>query len=626
MAFYQTGGTAITYSWVDVIGNTLNTAKLFDATHFFITDSDANFTEVFGTGFTYNAGAVTGGTITGMERVVGSTTNGELVSFFSLDAATFWADTASQKFAAVFNGSDVFTLSQTQLIGSQGAYAIDGYGGGGTKTLSEADLTNDELFFVVSSGTSETLEDFSSTSFTSTFIQLSNINHFVGGSGTNIADYSHLTSGVVATIQGGAGTVNMGVNGTDQLTNIQILIGTTGSDVFYVDSGLNSRGGGGFDYLIELTAGVNLSYNTNFSGISEFVSNVGNNTVDFSDDADFAYLYGSTGNDTLTLGFGGGYVFGEGGSSNYIYGGSNATNLLVGGSGGSDLMFGGTGTASNFYYVDGNDQVYGAGAFNVVIELVAGVSAQLGSAEYMDVQEFVADGGTNVVTVVGTAFSYLYGGAGNDTLSTGSGGGYLFGEGGTNTLTGGGGLNVFVADGASGINTMNGGSGSNIYYIDANSAVHGAGTFNNVIELQQNASLTLNSLQIGTDVQQVILNGGTNSVDFHAAASTVYLYGGSGNDTLFGGTGNDFLYGGTGTNTFTFAAGWGQDTIEDWTAGTNSIIDLTGLSSLGVHSITDLTQTITSGNDVITSSHTGTNSITLLGVGSALTVGSFHFA
>ena len=55
------------------------------------------------------------------------------------------------------------------------------------------------------------------------------------------------------------------------------------------------------------------------------------------------------------------------------------------------------------------------------------------------------------------------------------------------------------------------------------------------------------------------------------------------------------------------------------------MIDLTALAGSGVHAITDLTQTIIGGNDVITSSHTGTNSITLLGVGSALTASSFHF-
>ena len=158
-------------------------------------------------------------------------------------------------------------------------------------------------------------------------------------------------------------------------------------------------------------------------------------------------------------------------------------------------MNGGAGSASNFYFVDGNDQVNGAGAFNTMIELVSGVTVQLGSAQYQHVQEFVANGGTNTVTVANTDadFIYLYGGAGNDTLTTGSGGGYLFGESGTNTLNGGGGTNVFVADSASGVDTMNGGTGSNLYYIDANSIVHGAGAFNNVIELQQNASLVLGS-------------------------------------------------------------------------------------------------------------------------------------
>jgi Ca2+-binding RTX toxin-like protein len=168
------------------------------------------------------------------------------------------------------------------------------------------------------------------------------------------------------------------------------------------------------------------------------------------DDPNFAYLFGSTGDDTMTLGSGGGYMFGEGGTNN-LNGGTDATNLLVGGDGGTDTMNGGFGTASNFYFVDGNDQVNGSGAFNTVIELVGGVTVQLDSAQYQDVQEFVANSGANTVTVANTDtdFTYLYGGAGNDTLTTGSGGGYLFGEGGTNVLTGGGGLNVFVANGAS---------------------------------------------------------------------------------------------------------------------------------------------------------------------------------
>jgi Ca2+-binding RTX toxin-like protein len=472
------------------------------------------------------------------------------------------------------------------------------------------------------------------TPFADSFTASTGNDEINGGPGANTIDYSGLTTpGLVAIVQGAGGTVNKGgASGTDTLANVQTIIdngtGRSNGDVFEVDAGENiTANSSNFNYLIELSAGVNLAYGTNFTGISEFVSNVGTNTVSFATDTGFAYVYGSTGNDTLTLGSGGGYLFGEGGT-NVLTGGANATNLFVGGDGGSDTMNGGTGGASNFYFVDGNDQVNGAGAFNAMVELVSGVTVQLGSAQYQDVQEFVAGGGTNAVTVASadSNFVYLYGGAGNDMLSTGSGGGYLFGEGGTNVLTGGGGLNVFVADGASGVDTMNGGSGSNVYFIDANSTVNGAGTFNTVVELQQNVSLAYGSSQLGSDIQEVVLNGGTNTADFSADPNAIYLYGGAGTDTLFGGSGNDFLYGGGGTNTFGFKTGWGMDTIMDWTAGTNNLIDLTALSGLGVHAVTDLTQTITGGNDVITSSHTGTNSITLMGVGAALTASSFHFA
>ncbi len=450
-----------------------------------------------------------------------------------------------------------------------------------------------------------------------------------GGTGTNTLDYSDWTTGgIIATIVAGHGTVNKGAgNGIDTLTSIQILNGSPQGDVFYVDSNETVAGGGGFDYLIELSAGVHLTYGTNFTGISEIVSNTGNNVIDATGDANEAFIYGSTGNDTLTLGSGGGFLFG-GGGFNILNGGANAANFLID-SGGINTMNGGSGTATNYYYVDGsNDTVHGAGAFNAMIELGASVTVQLGSAQYQDVQEFVADNGSNAVSLANTDtdFVYLYGGAGNDTLSTGAGGGYMIGEGGNNTLHGGAGLNVFVADGASGVDTMNGGSGNNVYFIDGLSTVHGAGTFNTVIELQQNVSLTLGGAQLGSDVEEVVLNGGNNTVDFHTATSPVYLYGGAGNDTLTGGSGGDFLSGGSGTNTFVFQTGWGRDTILDWTAGTNNQIDLTALASLGVHAVSDISQTITNGSDVIVSSHTGTNSITLTGVSSPLSASSFHFA
>lgn len=403
------------------------------------------------------------------------------------------------------------------------------------------------------------------------------------------------------------------------------ITGSAAGDVIYAKGVDTVSGGGGFDYLIELTPGVSLTYGGNFTGISEVITNVGNNIVDATGDTSQIFIYGSVGNDTLTLGSGGGFAFG-GGGSNVLNGGANAANFLVD-SGGTNVMNGGGGTATNFFYVNPGDTVNGAGAFNVMIELSNGVSISgLGTS---NVQEVILNGGTNTVTGAGSSnFLYLYGAAGDDTLTLGSGGGYLFGLGGNNTLNGGtGGTNVFIG-GSGGSDVMNGGTGTsnNVYYIDTLDTVHGAGAFNNVILLQQNVALTYGTGPLASNIQEVVLNGGTNSVDFSAANSTVYLYGASGNDTLKGGAGNDYLFGGAGANTFQFQIGWGVDSIQDWSAGTGNIIDMTALAALNIHSLGDITQTIVNGNDVITSALAGGNSITLVGVASALAAGNFHFA
>ena len=73
------------------------------------------------------------------------------------------------------------------------------------------------------------------------------------------------------------------------------------------------------------------------------------------------------------------------------------------------------------------------------------------------------------------------------------------------------------------------------------------------------SSLTLGSAQLGTNMQEVVLQrrhqlGGLPHCDELRSISTAA----AGDDTLFGGTGNDFLYGGAGTNTFKFASRLGQ--------------------------------------------------------------------
>ena len=64
-----------------------------------------------------------------------------------------------------------------------------------------------------------------------------------------------------------------GANGTDTLTGAQNMVdngtGRSNGDVFYVDAAETiTANSANFNYLIELTAGVNLAYGTNFTGIS----------------------------------------------------------------------------------------------------------------------------------------------------------------------------------------------------------------------------------------------------------------------------------------------------------------------------------------------------------------------
>ena len=444
-------------------------------------------------------------------------------------------------------------------------------------------------------------------------ISTGGINHMFGGSGTTGNGVSIGNTSANDVFIGGAGASDMH--------------GGSGVNLYYMGADDTVTGAGVYNTVIEqFSTGVTWDFGND--DIQQVNLSFGTNVLDMSGSTSFVTVY--CGNyeseNTVRLGSGGGYILSAGGV-NHMYGGGG-TSVFVGFSYSSPIhgsdMHGGSG--NNLYYMTADDTVFGAGTYNTVVLLGQGVTFKYG-VNLSDVQEVVLNGGTNSLDMTGsTDFDYLYGGAGTNTMTLGAGGGYEISTGGINHMYGGSsgsGTDVFV--GGAGASDMHGGIGNNDYYAGINDTVTGAGTYNTLIELTQGVTLTLGSSAL-SDVQQFILNGGTNTLDASSAMTQLIIYGGSGNDTLFGGTGNDFLYSGTGTNTFGFKPGWGMDTIMDWTSGTNDQIDLTTLSSAGVHAITDLTQTITGGNDVITSSHTGTNSITLMGVGSALTASSFHLA
>ncbi|MFT0860353.1 calcium-binding protein [Ancylobacter sp. G4_0304] len=81
------------------------------------------------------------------------------------------------------------------------------------------------------------------------------------------------------------------------------------------------------------------------------------------------------------------------------------------------------------------------------------------------------------------------------------------------------------------------------------------------------------------------IQGGNDADELEGQAGNDVIGGGDGDDTLIGGTGNDILSGDWGSDTYRFAAGWGQETINnyDWSdvdepRATDAIVFETGVA------------------------------------------------
>jgi Ca2+-binding RTX toxin-like protein len=152
------------------------------------------------------------------------------------------------------------------------------------------------------------------------------------------------------------------------------------------------------------------------------------------------------------------------------------------------------------------------------------------------------------------------------------------------TLLGGSGDDQL--NGGVGADTMAGGAGNDTYFVDnaadvATEAV-GQSTADTVF-----ASVNY-SLTAGSEIEFLRANAGATGLSLTGNALVNRLVGGTGNDTLDGGAGNDSLGGGAGNDIFRFLAGFGQDTITDFTAhaGAAGNKDLLDIRSLGVTAAT----------------------------------------
>ena len=262
---------------------------------------------------------------------------------------------------------------------------------------------------------------------------------------------------------------------------------------------------------------------------------------------------------------------------------------------------GGDATAQTVQITGGSNTSSGSEAF--VID-TSGLSA--GSTVQLDNIEFAAivgsatvngGGGQNYVVgddavqfiSLGAEDDTLAGGGGNDTVGSAWGEDIVYGNQGNDYVFGGGGMDTLY--GGQGDDTAFGGNDNDVVYGNIGNDTLSGGENDDVLFGGQ-----------GND----IVYGNTGNDSLYGNLGDDRLSGGAGNDRIEGSHGNDTLIGGDGADSFVFAFGGGNDRVEDYQAGTDSLQFQDGLT---------YTATETDGNTVLTLSDGGT--VTLIGISKA---------
>jgi Ca2+-binding RTX toxin-like protein len=333
--------------------------------------------------------------------------------------------------------------------------------------------------------------------------------------GTDTYDLSRTTAG--ATVNLGLGASTSADTGTDTLTAVENVIGSSGDDIFVasVGDGNNSyNGGSGIDtYDLSGTA-------------ANAVVNLNQGTASSLD----------IGADTLTLNT---IENVTGGAGNDSIAGNSQNNVLIGGAGndtlngnaGADTMLGGAG--NDAYVVDNAGdavtEAVGQGADTVFAMVSYALAA---GSEVETLRANVVTG----LTLTGNEFNNtIIGNAGNDTLIGGAGNDVLNGNVGTDTMVGG--------------------TGNDTYFVDnAGDVVTEAVVAGSIDDVFTTVSYTLAA---GSEIESLRANVGT-ALTLTGNEFNNTVVGNAGNDTLFGGAGNDILNGIGGADTM--VGGTGNDT------------------------------------------------------------------
>jgi VCBS repeat-containing protein len=459
-----------------------------------------------------------------------------------------------------------------------------------------------------------------------------------GGGGSDRAEYTRSTAGVVVDLS--LGTANDGLGGTDTLISIEqvtgsifddIIIGNTAANRLDGGTGNDSLSGGdGNDTLIggagidTLTGGIGTDRADYFASTSGVTVNLGLSTSSITGLGGTASNDGLGGNDALSFieqvtGSAFNDILTGDGLANRIDGGAGNDTLLGGdgndtliGGGGNDSIDGGAGNdlinviTANYVgsSIDGGldtDTLALAGTANndgVSVILAGGVITNLSGISVTGVElvtldmggstsdelNYLGSAGNVTATLGGSATGFsgnilgverLVGASGDDTLTGDSAANFIFGYHGNDSIDGGGGNDSI--EGGAGDDTINGGAGT------ADIVVFSGNWADYVVTADGGGTLTVtntssNSDGIDTVTNAEVLRFADRDVNvFVGTAGNDFLNGSTVSDAFYGGDGDDSISGSDGNDTL--LGGAGNDTLNGG-ADTDYIDGGTGVDTL----------------------------------------------
>ncbi|SHE54165.1 Ca2+-binding protein, RTX toxin-related [Loktanella atrilutea] len=343
--------------------------------------------------------------------------------------------------------------------------------------------------------------------------------------------------------KGGNDTINAG-DGNDEVyggLGNDSITGGAGNDTVSGDAGDDTLRGGAGDDIVDGGDGNDTEFGGD--GNDTVVGGEGNDTL--SGNAGNDTLYGDAGNDSISGGTGDDKI--EGGVGNDVIDGGTGSDSIDGGDGDDIINAGNHVNPATDYDYPGTE--------------VPGLPIGDNDPFPYDDRDVVYGGAGNDTITTGDDADSVYGGAGNDYIDAGIDNDFVQGGAGNDTIIGGQGEDII--EGNDGDDLIYGGLETDILDIpdaydpapnDNRDTIYGGAGNDTIYGRDDNDSINGGAgddlIYGGVDDDKILGDGGDD-----------IIYGGQGNDSVSGGAGNDEVYGDDGDDFVGGGFGGGNDTL-----------------------------------------------------------------